>query len=270
MKLNDLPLMRNAPCHMVNLALQRLQVGNGYTLVLLNRNVARAEKTQAFAKGKMHVEGDGRAALVRLPKAIFQVSRAKIVFPDRRSGIAGVTRPRAIVFLEKRVRDFPDVNRPVRLVIHRSHVQSARFERACATTGAACPASTNARAFSTGVFGKIPWPRFKMCPIPPVFSTASRAAALDASRVLNRISGLTLPCSAIPSPIRRRASAKSVCQSTLSASAPVRAKLPKCFAEPLAKSIRGTPWRSISAKIADVAGNSNASYSAGSSSPAQV
>ena len=55
-------------------------------------------------------------------------------------------------------------------------------------------------AFSTGVCGKIPWPRFRMWPRPPVFSTASRSRSRTPLSGPSSTHGSTLPCSATARP----------------------------------------------------------------------
>src|SRR5271168_1836468 len=98
----------------------------------------------------------------------FEVIGTEVVLPDRRGGVTRVTRPRAVVFLQKFLGNRAYFYRVAVFYFHFAHRQAA--------INAVCPASTNALAFSTGVVGRIPWPRFRICPAPPVFSIASRAA----------------------------------------------------------------------------------------------
>jgi hypothetical protein len=60
-KLDHRPLARHAARHVVDFPLERREVGNRDLLIFLNGNVARAEKAQALAEGKMHVERERSA-----------------------------------------------------------------------------------------------------------------------------------------------------------------------------------------------------------------
>ena len=108
-----------------------------------------------------------------------------------------------------------------------AHVQLSRRHHA-----RSCPASTNALAFSTGVVGKIPCPRFRMWPTPPVFSTASCAARRTPPRAQAESRGPHFLAARRVRPSFRRASARSVFQSTLRTSAPDFARLSRCRADP--------------------------------------
>src|SRR5712692_4566662 len=80
---------------------QDVKIRRGDTFVFLNDDVASAEETEAFAEGNVHVEGNGCAGMLGFIVHALEISGAECVVPDRRRGIASVTRPGTIVFREK-------------------------------------------------------------------------------------------------------------------------------------------------------------------------
>src|SRR6185437_10083888 len=224
MELHNFALSRNKPADVIDFRFERFEIGDCGLLIFLNDDIARAEKTKALAEREMHIKGYGGRVGFRVMKEFLEVGLMEFIVPDGRGGIACVSRTGTIVFLEKFLADF-EVRHFVRGLHFRGH-------RLCVSgAAAACGlASENARAartkawaFATGVVGKIPWPRFRICPVPLVFVIASRTAHSTFSSVLKSIAGSTLPWSAIFAPIFLRASARSVRQSTLNTLAPVLA-----------------------------------------------
>src|SRR5579884_280359 len=77
-----------------------------------------------------------------------------------------------------------------------------------------CTASMSASTLSTGVSGRIPCPRLKMCPgLPPARRRMSDAAARIVRRSENNSAGSRLPCTPTPLPRRCHASSSSTRQS---------------------------------------------------------
>src|SRR5271156_2504610 len=274
-KLNHRTIFGNALADVFDLAFQGVEIWDGDVLVFLNGNIARAEQAEAFAEGNVHVERKWRGIFFGAGVEAFQIVGAEIIFPDRRGGIAGVARTGPIIFFKSGVGDLGDFELVGWFhfnVCYRELVVYAMPARA--GMRADFPAATKALAFSTGVVGRIPWPRFRMWPRPPVFSTAACAASRTAFSEPSKIFGSTFPCNATLRPATRsnvaRASAKSVRQSTLITPAPVAGKLSSKCAEPFAKRIFGTSACPSKSYTIFVAGSSNESYSARVSSPAQV
>ena len=73
--------------------------GNGF--IFLDDYVAGAEEAEAFAKGDVHVEGDGALRCVGFGVDLLEIVGAERIVPDGSGGIARVTRARAIVFCEE-------------------------------------------------------------------------------------------------------------------------------------------------------------------------
>src|ERR1700730_8618523 len=101
MKLHHWSFPRNAASHVLDFALQYLQIRRSHALIFLNNYVARAEQAQAFAEGKMHVERNRSSRNLRFLMHGFEIVGSKGVIPDRCGGITGVARARAIVPREK-------------------------------------------------------------------------------------------------------------------------------------------------------------------------
>lgn len=85
----------------VDFALQDFEIRRSDTLIFLDDDVAGAEKAEAFAKGKVHVERDGRFCSLGFCVNFFEVVRAEGIVPDGSGRIAGVARARTIVTSEK-------------------------------------------------------------------------------------------------------------------------------------------------------------------------
>src|SRR6185437_5980822 len=109
MELNYRAFAGNHARDMIDFLLERGEVRNCDTLIFLNRDVAGAKKAEAFAEGKMHVKRKRRASQIGGGVALFEIVGTEIVFPNRRRGIAGVARSRAIVLSEKFFGDLADV-----------------------------------------------------------------------------------------------------------------------------------------------------------------
>src|SRR6266478_1074618 len=84
---------------------QDVKIRRGDTFVFLDDDVARAKKTEAFAEGNVHVERDGCTGEFGFCVDLFEIGRAEGTDTDRGRGIAGVTRPGAIVFCKKVLAD---------------------------------------------------------------------------------------------------------------------------------------------------------------------
>ena len=105
-KLHHGPLARNEAADVLDFALQNFNVGRCHAVILGDHHVAGAEQAQAFAEGKMHVQGHRRSRGVGRGIELFQIVRTEIILPDRRGGIARVARARTIVFFQKRFGNF--------------------------------------------------------------------------------------------------------------------------------------------------------------------
>ncbi len=174
-KLHHRPFARHKPADVLDLPLQRLDVRRRNAVILRDHHVARAKQAQAFAEGKMHVQRHRSPRRVGRRVILLQIVRPEIILPHRRRRVTRVPRPRPVVFFQElfgNLEAFP-VQLQMQAGIAHSENYRAPSRRTFSATAALCPASTNARAFSTGVCCKIPCPRFKMCPIPPVCSTAA-------------------------------------------------------------------------------------------------
>src|SRR5712692_2812056 len=101
MELHDRTVFRYAPANARHLALQNVEIGRRHAFILLNNDVAGAEETQALAEGDVHVQGNGRSGALRYFVHSLEVIRAESVVPDRRRGIAGIARSRAVVLGEE-------------------------------------------------------------------------------------------------------------------------------------------------------------------------
>src|SRR5216684_2555256 len=84
---------------------QDVKIRRSDTFVFLNNDVAGAEEAEAFAEGNMHVERNGSFGALGFIVHAFEISGAECIVPDRSRGIAGVTRPGAIVFCKKVLAD---------------------------------------------------------------------------------------------------------------------------------------------------------------------
>ena len=79
-KLNHGAIFRNALADVLDFSFQRGEVGNRDAFVLLDRNVAGAEKTEALAEGKMHVERKRSASLFGARVIILEIVGPKSSF----------------------------------------------------------------------------------------------------------------------------------------------------------------------------------------------
>src|ERR1700728_1766776 len=161
MELNHRAFFRDQGGNMFDFLLERREIGDGDALVLLDRDVACAEKAEALAERKMHVKRQRGCEPVCAHVGFLEIGGAKIVLPYRRRGIARVARTGPIVFFEQFFRNSTDFELLAGLCFHFAHLRAAAI--------AFLPASTNARALSTGVVGKMPWPRFRTWPVAPGF-----------------------------------------------------------------------------------------------------
>jgi hypothetical protein len=98
-ELDDRALPGNALADVLDFPFQCFEIRDHNPLVFLNRNIARAEQAEVFAKRQMHVERNGSGGSLGASVIIFEIVRAEIFLPDRSGGIAGVARAGAIVLL---------------------------------------------------------------------------------------------------------------------------------------------------------------------------
>src|SRR5882762_5449324 len=98
-------ILRDAAADALHLPLQHVKIGGRDILVLLNDNVTRAKKTEAFTEGNMHVERNRCPGTLGLFMHFFEIGWTESVVPDRRRGIARIARPRTIVLGEKFLAD---------------------------------------------------------------------------------------------------------------------------------------------------------------------
>jgi len=101
MKLNDGTLAGDVLTDAGQFALQDFKVGRGHGMILLDDDVAGAEKAEAFAEWDMHVKRYGRFCEIGFGMNFFQVGGAEGVIPDGGGGIAGVAGAGTIVTGEK-------------------------------------------------------------------------------------------------------------------------------------------------------------------------
>jgi hypothetical protein len=101
MELRDGTRARDAVGHTINLFFQCGEVRWRNAFVFLDDDVAGAEEAETLAKGKMHVERDGRGIALSLFDGGFEIGGAESVDPDRSGGIAGVARAGAIVTIDE-------------------------------------------------------------------------------------------------------------------------------------------------------------------------
>src|ERR1700722_739994 len=101
MELHYRAIARDSSSHLFDFSLQNIEIRYRDAFVFLNNYVTRAKQTQAFAEGKMHVQRNGCLRPLRLGVDGFEIIRTERVIPDWRSGVAGVTRSRAIISAEK-------------------------------------------------------------------------------------------------------------------------------------------------------------------------
>ncbi len=97
MELHYGAIARNSSGDMFDFALEYIEIRYRDAFVFLNNYVTGAKKTQAFAERKMHVQRNGCLRPLRFGVDGFEIIRTERVIPDWRSGVACVTRPRAII-----------------------------------------------------------------------------------------------------------------------------------------------------------------------------
>src|SRR5580700_9217615 len=94
---------------MADFALQGFEVGDRDALVFLNRNITSAEKAEALAEGNVHVERNRRGSFFRPSAVLLKILRPEIILPHRRRRITRIPRPRPVIFLQRRVRNLPNL-----------------------------------------------------------------------------------------------------------------------------------------------------------------
>src|SRR6267378_4331644 len=104
-ELDYVAILGDASADAFHFLFQDVKIRRGDTFVFLNDDVARAKKTEAFAEGNVYVERNGRAGALGFIVHTLEISGAECIVPDRGRGIAGVTRPGAIVFYKKVLAD---------------------------------------------------------------------------------------------------------------------------------------------------------------------
>ena len=141
----------------LDFAREIIEVVGGGAAPLGDDGVAATEPAAAFAEGQVHVERDRRLCGVSLGEKLIEVVRANVVLPDRGSGVAGVTRPGTVVAGQELLGDA----KPVAIELQ-TEIGLTGVAHLATATGADWPARTKASAFSTGVSGRMPWPRLRM------------------------------------------------------------------------------------------------------------
>ena len=101
MELHDLAIARDGLCYTGDFFLQNVEIWKGNAFVFLDDDVAGAKKTEALAKGQMHVKGNGSARGVGGRVDFLQIGGAKSIVPNGGGGIAGVAWARPIVASEE-------------------------------------------------------------------------------------------------------------------------------------------------------------------------
>src|ERR1700692_225510 len=92
MELHHRAIVRHSSSYMFDLSLQHIEIRYRHALIFLNNYVTSAKQTQAFAKGKMHVQRNGCLRALRLSVNGFKIAGTESVIPNRRSRIARITR----------------------------------------------------------------------------------------------------------------------------------------------------------------------------------
>src|SRR5882724_9830240 len=105
MELHDGTVFRNTAADALRLALEDAKIGRRNRFVLLDDDVARAKKAEAFAERDVHVERDRRFRAFRFFVHSYEVVRAESVIPNGRGGIARIAGAGAIVFGEEFLSD---------------------------------------------------------------------------------------------------------------------------------------------------------------------
>src|SRR5689334_9863332 len=222
-KLHDGTILGNAAADAFRLTLQYIQIRRRDTLVFLNHYVASAKQAQAFAERDMHVQRNGRLRAFCFTKNFFQITRAKRVVPNGRGRVTRVARAGTIIFRQKFFAHAQLAPHLLERWIGKRHRCGLYLDCAAGRTSWArtCwPVSTKSRAFSTGVFGNIPWPRFRICPRPASEFIVSSVASRIFSAAPSKTAGSRFPCNAILGPSAPRTSPSSTRQSTLNTLAP--------------------------------------------------
>src|SRR2546429_346355 len=105
MELDYGAILRDAAADAFHLPLQHVKIGWCDAFVLLDNDVACAKEAEAFTEGNVHVQRNGCPSTLGLFMHPFEIGRTESIVPDRRGGIAGIARPRAIVLGEKFIAD---------------------------------------------------------------------------------------------------------------------------------------------------------------------
>lgn len=82
----------------------RFHVWRFYLMIHCDTRVAGAIRAKALAKGEVNVQGDALFGVAGIEAALYMqlpVFCAKVVFPGRNGGIAGVAGNRYVIFLKK-------------------------------------------------------------------------------------------------------------------------------------------------------------------------
>lgn len=107
-------------------------------MILLDDDVAGAEKAEAFAEGKMHVKRDGSFGSIGFGVDFFEIIGTERIVPNGRGGIAGVTRAGTVVARKKVFGDAEFFARLVERWSREGHkvALTATFRRTLARAGA--------------------------------------------------------------------------------------------------------------------------------------
>ena len=153
MELNGRPRRIDVVGEAVDLGLQPVEVRVRDFLVLVDDDVAAAEPAELLAEGNVEVERHRPAVLgVRARERAAQVVDPEGVSPFRSGGIARVAWPVNVVSVEH-------FDRQGNGLALDTDVDGVGFGAHAAFPAAARTVAMKASAFSTGVVGRIPWPR---------------------------------------------------------------------------------------------------------------
>src|SRR5690242_16573421 len=169
MKLHDGTRTRDPLTGVLDLTFERSEIGRRDAVVFRDDHIASAKKAEAFAKRQVHVKRDWSASRFGLLISAIEIFEAEIVAPHRRGRITGVTRSGAVIKREKFGRNAKSLAFELEIqigMLQVAHTKDTGFRISVIALGrdsgekfpsaADCPARIKARAFSTGVSGRIP------------------------------------------------------------------------------------------------------------------
>src|SRR5439155_7872557 len=210
---------RQMPGEEIDLADHMVEVAVRDAVMFRDDDVAAAEEAALLAERRVRVErerGVGQRVGRLEPRAELGLDEVGAELDRRRIG--RVARTGSVVAGQQ-------LERGGRCGRGAHETLPARPEKAWAIGSIANPwtVSISASTASIGVSGRIPWPRFMMCPGPRPSSSTARARSRTDAGGPSKACGARLPCSAKRPPVLRRASASPDRQHTPSTSAPAAA-----------------------------------------------